>query len=288
MARTVDEIKQTITDAYVANMAANGITVDTAAWSKTNLVKLIIYVVAFCTYTLETLQDIHKADVDATIKELKPHTTRWYANKALAFQYGFNLLPDDDLFDNTGYTDTQIENSKVVDYAAVVEQVNVYGRVSLRIKIAHDNGTDLEPVSDPEKDGFTEYMQRIKDAGVRLQIDSLPADSLKQTWRIYYDPLLLSSEGARLDGLSATPVIDAIKNYLKNLPFNGVYVDQYHIDAVQAVEGVVTCELDLCQSKYGLLPFSNVNALFTPDAGYLRFADDEDLIITYIAQSAIK
>lgn len=288
MARTTEEIRQQVTDTYVANMAAIGIAVDTAAWSKTNLQKLIIYVVSFCISTLELLFDVHKAEIDATIKELKPHTTRWYANKALEFQYGFSLLADDDEFDNSGYTDSQIEDSKVVDYAAVVEQVNTYGRVSLRIKIAHDNGTDLEPVTDPQKSGFTEYLQRIKDAGVRLQIDSLPADSLKQKWRIFYDPLLLSGSGARLDGASAVPVEDAIKNYLKNLPFNGVYVSQFHIDAVQAVEGVVTCELDLCQSKYGLLPFSNVDALFTPDSGYLRFATDPDLEIEYIAQSAIK
>jgi hypothetical protein len=63
---------------------------------------------------------------------------------------------------------------------------------------------------------------------------------------------------------------------------------QYHIDALQAVEGVVIAEIELCQTKYGLLPFTNVNTSVVPDAGYLRFANDADLEIEFIAQSPIK
>lgn len=288
MARSVDEIRSILTATFVTQMAAIGYTVDPTTWSVTDLRRLCIYVVSFCTYALETIFDLFRDEVDATIATLKPHTLRWYAGKSTAFQYGFELIPDTDQFDNTDHTDDEIEASKVVDYAAVVEQIDQFNRVSLRIKLAKDNGSDLEALTDDEVDAFKEYMSQIKDAGVRVQVDSLPPDSIKQSWRVYYDPLLLTNDGSRIDGSAATPVQDAIKNYLKNLPFNGIYVPQFHIDAVQLVKGVVICELDECTVRYGLLDFAPVVTQYTPDAGYLRFDTDDDLVIEFIAQSPIR
>jgi hypothetical protein len=288
MARTVTEIQQTLTDTVVANMAAAGVTIDPTTWSATNLIRVTIYVRCFLHWFLESLFDVFTADVDATIATLKPHTTRWYAEKSLAFQYGFALIPDTDEFDDTGHTDTEIENSKIVDYAAVVEQPSLFGRLVLRIKLAHDNGTDLEPVTTPQKDSFTDYMNQIKDAGVPLIIDSLAADSIRMQWKIFYDPLLIDSTGAYIDGSSTTPVKDAIKNYLKQLPFNGVYVPEYHNDFVEAIKGVVISEIVSVETQYGLFSFKPVVDMYTPDAGYLRFDSDSDLTITFIPQSPIR
>lgn len=288
MARTVAEIRQSITDAYVANMAAIGYVVDVAAWSVTDLRRLFIDVVALCSYTLETLLDLHVQETDNKIKELKPHSPAWYAGKAKAFQYGFDLLPDSDQFDNTGYTESEIEASRIVKYSAVIEQADNYGRLFLRMKIATDSGADLAPLSTGQLNAFKDYIKRVKDAGVKVQAESLPADLIRQQWRVYYDPLILSSTGSRIDGKAASPVHDAVKNYLKNLPFNGIYVPQYHTDEVQAVPGVVIAELDECEVKYGARPYEQVQTKYTPDAGYLRFASDDDLVIEFIPLSPIK
>jgi hypothetical protein len=288
MARTVDEIREDITVAYVSNMLAIGHTVDPTTWSATNLQRLFIYVVAFCSFALETIFDLFKADVNATIATLKPHTLRWYQSMALAFQYGFSLLPDSDKFDDTGHTDIEIANSKIISYAAVVEQPSIFGRLYLRMKLAHDNGTDLEPISGTQITSFTAYMNEVKDAGVALIVDSLPPDSIKQEWKIFYDPLLISNTGAYIDGSNNEPVFDAIKNYLKQLPFNGIYVPEYHIDFIQAVKGVVIADLISVETQYGAFPFAPVIVKYTPDAGYLRFDSDSDLVITYEALSPIK
>jgi len=288
MARSIADIQKQITDTWVANLAAIDIDIDPTTWSVVNLMRLFIYTIAFCTNVLEQLFDLFKTDVNVQIANLTPHTARWYANKAKAFQYGFNLLPDSDLFDNTGKTDDEIAASMVVKYAAVVELVNQYGRVSLRIKVAGTDGKDLIQLPDDVMTAFRAYMELIKDAGVKLQIDSLPPDSIKQTYRVFYDPLILSATGTRLDGSDDTPVQDAIKAFLINLPFNGIYVIQYNIDAIQDVEGVVTLDMDLCQTQYGEFPFTGVDTIYTPDAGYLRFASDDDLVITWVPQAAIK
>ena len=289
MARTLDELIAEYNQAYVEERTEAGLPADDpASWSRVSRKRLLRAIQCILCLTVETIFDIFKADVDAKIRELKPHSERWYANKALAYQHGFDLLPDSDLFVNTGATEQDISASKVVKYSAVVEQENDYGRVFLRIKLAKDGGTDLTPLSTPELEGVTEYLRRIKDAGVKLVVQSLPADSLKMKWRLYYDPLILDANGNRLDGTQNEADVTAIKDYLKRLPFNGVYVTQFHIDAVQAVEGIVIAEVDLVQTKYGALPFTSVITKVTPDAGYLRFADGADLEIERIPQSPIR
>ncbi|MGQ0737672.1 MAG: nucleotidyltransferase [Bacteroidota bacterium] len=289
MARTLNELITIYDTAYASERAAAGLPVDdTALWSRVSRKRFLRMVHCLLALTQETIFDIFKADVDAKLRELKPHTERWYANKSLAYQYGFNLLPDSDLFDNTGYTDAQIAASKVVKYAAVVEQENQFGRVYLRIKLAGETAGDLAPLTAPQLAGVKEYLKRIKDAGVKLQVDSLDADNIKMKWTVYYDPLILDANGNRLDGTASNVVKDAIKGYLKKLPFNGIYVIEYHIDEVQLVEGVVIAEVTECQTKYGLLPFTAVQVKTTPDAGYLRFIDDSYLEITYIPQSQIR
>jgi len=125
-------------------------------------------------------------------------------------------------------------------------------------------------------------MTQIKDAGVKLLITSGPADNLRLVLRIEYNPLVINSTGARIDGVTMTPVKDAIKLHLQNLPFNGVFSVQKLVDAIQAVEGVNDISVDQVQTKYGLLNYTSVDISVIPDAGYLRIAD-EDLLETYIA-----
>lgn len=289
MARTLDELIEMYNLAYIAERTEVGLAADDpASWSRVSRKRLLRNIQCLLALTTETIFDIFKTDVDNKLRELKPHTDRWYATKALSYQHGFALLPDSDLFDNTGYTEQQITASKVVKHSAVVEQENEFGRVSLRIKLAGEDGDDLAPLEDPQLDGVTEYLRRIKDAGVKLLVQSLPADHIKMKWSIYYDPLILDANGNRLDTTENDAVKNAIKDYLKKLPFNGIYVVQYHIDHVQQVEGVVIAEVNQCQTQFGSLPFTAVNVKLTPDAGYMRFDENTDLEIVYIPQSPIK
>jgi hypothetical protein len=285
MARSTADIQNEIISTVQSDDVLN---TELTSTSKTAVWRLTTYVVAFVIGTVERMFDALVILINDLISRLKPHTLRWYAEKAKAFQYGFNLLPDSDQFNNTGYNDAQIEASKIVDYAAVVEQLSANGRTVLRLKLATESGADLAPLSTAQVNAFKSYMSRIKDAGVPLIIDSLPADKLKQKWRIFYDPLILTSDGNRVDGTANDVVLTAIKEYLKNLPFNGTFVNTYHIDAVQKVDGVVNAVLDECFATYGALPFSNVAVEYEPDAGYLRFDQSIDLVIQYIPRNAIQ
>ena len=241
-----------------------------------------VYIISVAIWSLEKLFDLHRTDIDKRLAELTPHTARWYRSKALAFQYGFDLLPDSDKFNNQGHTEEQIEASKIVKYSAVIESKNE-GR--LIVKIAGEQGEQLQPITDAQKQAFEAYLQDIKDAGVRLSIVNYQPDILHLQMKIVYDPLLLDSNGQSI--IHAThPVEEAIKNYLKRLPFNGELVLARLIDALQQAEGVKIPHLVLAQSKnitssgeYGA--FETIEISKIPTAGYFTIDNFND--ITYIS-----
>ena len=250
--------------------------------SKVAIWRLWVYIIAVAIWSLEKLFDQHRADIDKRLAELKPHTARWYRSKALAFQYGFDLLPDSDKFNNQGHTEEAIEASKIVKYSAVIESKNE-GR--LIVKIAGEQGDTLQPITDAQKQAFEAYLQEIKDAGVRLSVVNYKPDVLHLQMKIVYDPLVLDSNGQSI--IHATkPVETAIKDYLKRLPFNGELVLAHLIDALQQAEGVKIPHLVLAQSKnitssgdYGA--FETIEISKIPTAGYFTIDNFND--ITYIS-----
>ena len=278
MARTIQEIQELIYQAKAQEPALNELN----STSKVAIWRLWVYIIAVAIWSLEKLFDLHRADIDKRLAELKPHTARWYRSKALAFQYGFDLLTDCDKFNNTGHTEEQIEASKIVKYSAVVESPNE-GR--LIVKIAGEQGEQLQPITDAQKQAFEAYLQEIKDAGVRLSVVNYQPDVLHLQMKIIYDPLVLDSNGQSI--IHATkPVEDTVKSYLKRLPFNGELVLAHLIDALQQAEGVKIPHLVLAQSKnitsggsYGA--FETIEISKIPTAGYFTIDNSND--ITYIS-----
>lgn len=273
MARTITAIQNEI----IAQVQADPVlSTQLTSTSRVAIWRLFARVVATAIWTLDNLIDLFRMEVDNTIRTLKPHSLLWYSNKAKDFQFGYNLPPDSDVYDNTGEDPQDVEDSKIVAFAAVVEQ----GR-GLRLKIAKEVLGDLSPLNSTELDAFEEYMRRIKDAGVRLNITSTAADNLIIDLYIFYNPLVLNNLGQRLDGTDNTPVQNAVQNYLRNLPFNGVFLLQDLTDALQRVEGVRTVFINFAQARFGSLPFQSFSIRYQPDSGYLRFAVPEHLMVTF-------
>nr|DAP13721.1 MAG TPA: Baseplate structural protein [Caudoviricetes sp.] len=278
MARTIQEIQTFILQAKAQEPALNELN----STSKVAIWRLWVYIIAVAIWSLEKLFDQHRADIDKRLAELKPHTARWYRSKALAFQYGFDLLPDSDKFNNQGHTEEAIEAGKIVKYSAVIESKNE-GR--LIVKIAGEQGEQLQPITDAQKQAFEAYLQEIKDAGVRLSVVNYQPDVLHLQMKIVYDPLVLDSNGQSI--IHATkPVEEAIKSYLKRLPFNGELVLAHLIDALQQAEGVKIPHLVLAQSKnitssgdYGA--FETIEISKIPTAGYFTIDNFND--ITYVS-----
>lgn len=286
MARTIADIQQQIIDTYVQEMAAIGEAVEPTTWSNTSLEKLWSFVVAFCIWVHEKLFDALMQEVRLYIEKMKPHTPQWYAETALAFQLGFPTLPDTWLFDNTGKTAAQIAASKVVKYVAVTEEELPGYKMFLRMKLAGANGNELDPLPVDTVTAVREYFnKKAKDAGVKMVFESRPPDAIRMEWDVYIDPTILSATGARLDGSEPEPVREAILAYMKELPFNGIYVPVAHQDKVQGITGVNIPLIKKVEYKYGNLDYKPVLVEYRPDAGWLRFAQPQDLVINYIIHS---
>lgn len=283
MARTIAEIKKEMTEVFMANStvrALYGLDPDPKRtfedqFSKASLESVLFHVVATCIWTLEKLFDRHRREVQELINELKPHSLRWYANKAKAFQYGKSLVPDTDRYDNAGLSDEAVRNQQVVKYAAVDEKEGV-----VYVKVATGEEGDRRQLTAEQQEALSAYFKEVKDAGVKLEIINRQADEFQLDIDVYYDSQVFDNRLKRLDG-SGQVVHDTIATFVENLPFNGEYRNSALINALTALEGVVLVDLKSATSDG-----EPINARWVPEAGYFR-VNKETLGINAIAYETV-
>lgn len=274
MARNILEIQN---DIFV-RIASNPDMAALNATSKVSVYRLLVFVFSYAVLMLEKILDVHAAQVDKAIYENKPGTARWYRNMALKFQMGMNLLTDDDEFDNTrlvngvmvNYTADEIEASKIIKYCSVRQSLE---SSRLIIKIAGETGENLRPLVGSEIDAFDYYMSQVAYAGVKIDVVNNPADQLLLNIAVYRNPLVLDSEGNNIaNGGQSVPL--ALKQYMKNLPFDGELVINDLIGYLRNVPGVINVHIISAQSKYkdmatGLFTdYKNIDVKTVPVAGY--------------------
>lgn len=274
MARKIDEIELQILNAIAVSPTLSTVLTST---SRVSVWRLLVYIFSVAVWALENLFDIHKAEVTDIIENTRPSYLPDLKNSILNFQYGYDLVPGQTFYDNTGIDESLIAASKVVKYVAIVELTR-----GLLIKVAGSTGGDLAPLTSPQAAALFQFVGRIKPPGVGIRIVNKVADSLKITQRIYYNPLILDNTGKRLDGSSDTPIQQATEAFLKSQPFNGQYIINRHERAIEAVDGVVIAPILNAEADYESVGFIPFDVLYLPDSGYLRFATPSDYILEFV------
>ena len=285
---TIAEIKKVQTDAFVSDpdvIAKYGLEEGKTfeeQFSVVSLENILFFIVATAIWLFgDQLLVQHKIDMIAILRDYKVHTPYWYTTLAKQFQFGYNLVGDTDAYDNTGLTEEQIEASRVVKFAAPWQPRD---KSILYIKVATEKGGVKEPLSVAQLTALTAYMkEEIPDAGVKIKIINAPADEMRLEFDIYYNPLILDNTGRRLDGTNDTPIQGAIRAYLSNLDFAGLYANHSLIDALQKVDGVEQPELTYAGSRYGTYTeFQKIKGRAVPYAGYYTIAD-KNLLLNFIS-----
>jgi hypothetical protein len=278
MARTVAEIKKTMTDEFMNStvMATKyGFVVGDSfenTFSKVSFESIQFYVVAFAMAVFEKLFDSHKTEVAELIAAERPHTLIWYKNKALAYMHGYELVADADYYDTTGLTDAELSDAKVVKKASAVEKANV-----VYVKVA----SAAAKLSDDQEAGLVAYFKEVKDAGVKLQIINRDADHYRAVLDVYYDPMVLNSAG--LNAVTGNETVrDAVNSFIAALEFNGQFRHDALRNSLNALDGVVMTELKVSQiSTDGGESYDEIDAYTTPDAGYMKIYEPTDLTLNY-------
>lgn len=275
MARTIASIQQTIIDAKQADPVLAGLSSRSgvAVW------RLWTYITAVCHWTLEQLMVQHITEVQRLLDTQRPHTPQWYVHKAKLFQFGSALAVEQDVYESI-INDSTV---RLVHYAACMELAS-----SLRIKVATSGTGGLIPLMPEQLMALQQYMQHIKDAGVRLEVTSGLPDILQLELVIYYHPLILNAYGQRLDGTAGKGIKEAINAYLNKLPFNGMLVLNNLRNVLQQVEGITIGHIAHAKARHAGLAYTDIEISYTPDSGYLVL--DEIYFsthTTYIADSHI-
>ena len=228
-------------------------------FGKASIEGLLIYIAAYCTYTLEYMMGKVQAEVEDMVDRLSPGRPGWYARKLREYLSGVEWDPGTGEFILDGDPgDDQLERLRIIKHA--VAEDSATGQLVL--KIAGEQNGERCPLSQEQESQIDAYIQRIKYAGVSTRLINAQGDTFNCIISIYYDPLL-AREGVEHDCQAA------IKDYLRNLPFNGEYSNMALIDALQKVRGVQIAEMQ--RSSYIIDGHDEeiaIDARVQPYAGY--------------------
>ena len=243
MARTVAQIQNLM----LADIASDDtLTTALTSSSKYAIFRLFTFIVATAIWIHETFFDQHTVEIDTKIYNQKSGRPSWYREMALKFQYGFDLVADKDYFDNGTASQEQIEDSKIIKYAAVNESDD---ESRLIVKIAGEVDGVLTDFTDPSQViAIKAYFKEIKYPG-KITIINYKADQLYLNIQIKRDALVLNESGMSI--LNANyPVREAIQEFMKELPFDGDLRLSALVDKMQKVPGVLDATILSAESSW--------------------------------------
>lgn len=267
MARNISDIKSEMARELMRNEAAAeryGFEPGAAfgdVFGAASVENILLYVWAVCAWTVEQLVGRHKKEVTAELEALIAHRPKWYRDKVLEFMEGKELVGDSDRYDTAGMSESEITAARVVKHAVAVESRDAS---LLTIKVAGGDSGNRRPLTAEQERQLKAYISEIKDAGVRVALVNMEADTFGCTVDVYYNAML---EPGAVQGKCA----ETIRDYIENLPFNGEYTNMALVDRLQDVEGVKIVELLGSNARAANeSTTTQINARLTPAAGYFK------------------
>ncbi len=265
MARSVDEIYNKILQQKDARQELDGL--DSS--SKTAIYKAWAYITACVLFSVETMFDVLVSQIKSIFRKQKPGTLLWYRSMCMDFRYGVAISEDN--------IQREEDVPKLISQCSVRET-----KQGLIIKVAKGE-SELRKLDFQELNAFNIYLRNKKYAGTRIRIINANANLLHVSTTIYYDPLVLKSDGTKIIG-GTRPVDEAINEFLRNLPFDGRLKILDITNAIQKAEGVKDIAPLAVRHKYEDYGYEDITVSAIPYSGYFKIAPEHQLIntITYV------
>ncbi len=266
--RTIQEIYNELTQEASQDTQLQDLT-----FEPSSIEKALFWAFSTIIYIHEMYWVLFKKEVQTLIDNQKVHSLNWYQNLAKNFQIGYDLIWLDDRFK---YEEVD-EDSKIIKHCAVVHVGN-----KLRFKVATtDQSGNTQPCDNTQITALKSYLQETKDAGVFIFVTSGNGDLIKISLDVYFDPLVLSSNGELLS--NGSPIVsNTIEQWIQGINFNGRFIKPKFQDMVEEIEGVkfaVVNSIEVAlpnQQTYTTL----TNPIYVPDSGYFQL---QSLDINYIS-----
>lgn len=250
--------------------------------SKVAIWRLMMFVFAYGLWMQEQLYDIFKSEVNVLTTNREFGQLPWYVTKAKEFQLGDQLVWLNDKY--YGYSTINEDLQIITQAAATVSNGVVY------VKVAKGSIGSLEKLSTDESSAFERHMKGsqlpysedgIAPAGTQLTIISSDPDEIKFSIQVFYNAIVLDSNGVLLSDGTTEPVEDAITNYIQQIPFDSKFRLIDFVDAIQAAQGVVNVVVLNCDAKNSTQDWvdavdvtGETGQQYPTYAGYLKVGDD--------------
>lgn len=248
--------------------------------SKLSILNGMTWVVAAVIYSFETILDIFAYDISETINKRINGTPDYYARALLQYQKGDELTVRED---GLAFGYASVDESKriitQVSYEESTDDVNLDSKLVL--KVATGEKGNLSAIAADELVQIRIYLNRIKFAGTRVEVTSLPGDVLVPRLSVYWDGAIPEAEV--YDNIEA-----ALNEYMMNIDFNaGIYVSKV-IAAIRSAEHVTDVWIDeaavpeqgvflACYDTDGVLKrLQKVARVQNTTSGYLRQSSGKD------------
>lgn len=232
MSRTLTEIYNEAVETRNKYLELTELTND----SKMSIINAFTWVTAAAIYSFETLLDIFTTDIAKTFTQRINGTSAYYANAMLKWQYGDDLIINDE--GTAFHYATEDTTKRLITHVSYQEYYNEEFKDNILIlKVASGEGRSLSQLSDEELIAARAYLNQIKFAGVKCNVVSRRGDVLVPRLTVYYDGAITKEE--LYDNID-TALID----FIVNMKFDSLVYSQKIIDAIQKVEHVTDVHID--------------------------------------------
>ena len=231
MSRTLTEIYNEAVETRNKYLELTELTND----SKMSIINAFTWVTAAAIYSFETLLDVFTTDIAKTFTQRINGTSAYYANAMLKWQYGDDLIINDE--GTAFHYATEDTTKRLITHVSYQEYYNEEFKDNILIlKVASGEGRSLSQLSDEELIAARAYLNQIKFAGVKCNVVSRRGDVLVPRLTVYYDGAITKEELYNID----TALID----FIVNMKFDSLVYSQKIIDAIQKVEHVTDVHID--------------------------------------------
>ena len=232
MSRTLTEIYNEAVETRNKYLELTELTND----SKMSIINAFTWVTAAAIYSFETLLDVFTTDIAKTFTQRINGTSAYYANAMLKWQYGDDLIINDE--GTAFHYATEDTTKRLITHVSYQEYYNEEFKDNILIlKVASGEGRSLSQLSDEELIAARAYLNQIKFAGVKCNVVSRRGDVLVPRLTVYYDGAITKEE--LYDNIDT-----ALNDFIVNMKFDSLVYSQKIIDAIQKVEHVTDVHID--------------------------------------------